>query len=59
LDLHATSLYLGISQFTVRELEQQGVLTRVRVPLSNRGELRKLLFDREALDRLIDAWRAV
>jgi len=57
LDLTSAASYLGISEFTVRELEQQGILTRVRIPLLGRGELRKLLFDREALDRLIETWK--
>jgi len=33
------------------------VLPRVRVPLPNGGELRRLLFDRADLDRLIDVWK--
>lgn len=57
LDLDATAAYLGVSDWTVRDLEAAGVLHRVRVPLPNGGELRKLLFDREQLDRLVDAWR--
>ena len=57
LDLHATAAYLGVSEWTVRDLEAAGVLHRVRVPLPNGGELRKLLFDRAELDRLIEAWK--
>jgi hypothetical protein len=57
LDLTSTAVYLGVSEWTVRDLEAAGVLARVRVPLPNRGELRKLLFDREDLDRLIAAWK--
>lgn len=57
LDLHVSASYLGLSEWTVRTLEQQGILKRVRVPLPNHGELRKLLFDRADLDRLIDAWK--
>jgi hypothetical protein len=57
LDLHAASAYLGVSEWTVRTLEQQGVLKRVRIPLENHGEVRKLLFDRSDLDRLIQAWK--
>jgi hypothetical protein len=41
----------------VRDLEAAGTLRRVRVPLPHQGELRKLLFDRVDLDRLIDAWK--
>src|SRR6185295_16666101 len=43
LDLHVSAGYLGLSEWTVRTLEQQGILKRVRVPLPNHGELRKLL----------------
>ena len=57
LDLHVSASYLGLSEWTVRELEQQGILKRVRIPLPNAGELRKLLFDREDLDRLIASWK--
>jgi hypothetical protein len=56
LDLDATAAYLGVSPWTVRDLEAAGVLHRLRVPLPN-GELRKLLFDREDLDRLIAGWK--
>ncbi len=59
LDLEAAALYLGVSPWTVRDLanKKEGVLKRVRIPLKNNGELRKLLFDREDLDRLIEAWK--
>jgi hypothetical protein len=57
LDLEAAARYLGVSPWTLRELEWKGVLRRVRVPLPDGGELRKLLFDRVDLDRLIDAWK--
>lgn len=57
LDLPATSPYLGVSAWTVRDLEAAGVLPRIRVPLPHGGELRKLLFDRQDLDRLISAWK--
>ena len=57
LALAATAAYLGVSAWTVRDLEAAGVLKRVRIPLPAGGELRKLLFDRGDLDRLIDAWK--
>jgi hypothetical protein len=41
----------------VRDLEAAGVLKRVRVPLPNGGELRKVLLDREDLDQLITRWK--
>ena len=58
LDLAGTAAYLSVSDWTVRDLETAGVLKRVRIPLPAGGELRKLLFDRGDLDRLIDAWKA-
>jgi hypothetical protein len=57
LDLQGTAAYLGLSEWTVRELEHCGTLARVRIPLPNQGELRKLLFDRRDLDALIEAWK--
>ena len=57
LDLAGAASYLGVSPWTIRDLEAGGILPRVRVPLPSRGELRKLLFDREDLDRLIDGWK--
>jgi len=59
LDLRATAAYLGVSEWTVRDLDAAGVLRRIRVPLANGGELRKLLFDRTDLDQLIEAWKDV
>lgn len=57
LDLHVSANYLGLSEWTVRSLEQQGILKRVRVPLPDHGEVRKLLFDRCDLDALIEGWK--
>jgi hypothetical protein len=57
LDLDAAATYLGVSPWTVRDLEAAGVLPRVRVPLPGGRELRKLLFDKADLDRLIEAWK--
>ncbi len=57
LDLGDTARYLGESPWTVRDLEAAGTLKRVRVPLPNNGELRKLLFDRQDLDRVIEGWK--
>jgi hypothetical protein len=56
LDLHAASAYLGLRERKVRELASRGILPRVRIPLVA-GEIRKLLFDRLDLDRLVDAWK--
>ncbi len=57
LDVHTSARYLGISSWTVRDLIANGTLARVRVPLSNGRELRKVLLDREELDRLVEAWK--
>ncbi len=57
LDLHAAAIYLTVSEWTLRDLEAAGIIARVRIPLPNDGELRKLLFDRVELDRLIEAWK--
>jgi hypothetical protein len=57
LDLDRAASYLSVSSWTVRDLEAAGVLPRVRVPLPDGRELRKLLFDKADLDRLIDAWK--
>lgn len=57
LDLRTTAAYLSVSEWTVRDLDAAGVLRRVRISLPNGGELRKLLFDRADLDRLIQAWK--
>jgi hypothetical protein len=57
LDLHGAAHYLSLSEWTVRDLETAGVLPRVRVPLPDHGELRKILFDRADLDRLIEEWK--
>jgi hypothetical protein len=46
-----------VSVWTVRDLETAGMLPRVRIPLPNGGELRKLLFDRADLDRLVETWK--
>lgn len=66
LDVEAAAVYLGISPWTVRDLHAAGRLPRVRLPAgqpkrrkgrlpSARDELRRLLFDRGDLDRLVEA----
>lgn len=57
LSLEAAAAYLSMSPWTIRDLEAKGVLPRVRVPLPQGGELRKLLFDKADLDRLIGSWK--
>ena len=57
LDLDTAAAYLSISPWTIRDLEAKGVLPRVRVPLPDGGELRKLLFDKADLDQLVGVWK--
>lgn len=57
LDLTATAQYLGVSPWTVRDLEAARALKRVSIPLPGGRDLRKLLFDRVELDALVDAWK--
>ena len=57
LDLHSAALYLGVSEWTVRDLEAADIIPRVRVPLPDHKELRKILFDVHDLDHLIDTWK--
>jgi len=58
LDLPAAAQYLGLSAWTIRDLLGNGTLRRVRVPLPNGGELRRVLLDRQDLDALIERWKA-
>jgi hypothetical protein len=58
LDLKAAAAYLGVSSWTVRDLETNGTLRRVNIPSGAGRELRKLLFDRQDLDRLVETWKA-
>ena len=57
LDLKGAAAYLGVSPWTIRDLETSGTLRRVNVPLGMGKDLRKLLFDREDLDQLVDSWK--
>jgi excisionase family DNA binding protein len=57
LDVPAAAAYLSVPEATVYDLAARGVLRRVRVPLPDGSELRKLLFDRSDVDRLIDGWK--
>lgn len=41
----------------VCDLEAAETLPRLRIPLANGAEPRKLFFDRADLDRLISVWR--
>jgi hypothetical protein len=53
LSARETAVYLGLAYDTVLDLVKAGALQPVRLALPSR-DLRKLLFDRLALDRLID-----
>ena len=57
LDLDAAAAYLSVSTWKIREMEAVGVLARVRIPLGGKTELRKLLFDRQELDELVNRWK--
>ncbi len=59
LDVRAAAAYLGVSPWTIRDLEANGTLRRVNVPSGPGRDLRKLLFDREDLDHLVEAWKAL
>lgn len=55
LDLAGAASYLSVSVWTIRDLIAAGKLARVRLPLPGGAELRKVLLDREDLDRLVVA----
>ena len=54
LDVTAAGAYLGLSPWSIRDLVTAGRLRRVQLPLSGARQLRRLLFDRADLDRLIE-----
>ncbi len=54
LSFNSSAEYCGVTQQTIRRLMARGVLTPVRLP-----EVRRILFDRQDLDRLIEAGKAV
>jgi hypothetical protein len=58
LTVTQTGDYLSLSSDTVRELDAAGVLTpaRVVIPGPDGRPLRRVLFDRQALDRLVNGW---
>ncbi len=57
LDVPQAAVYLGLPEASIYDLRAQGTLRPVRIPLENGKDLRKLLFDRADVDRLIDAWK--
>jgi len=54
LDVAGAAEYLSVSEWTIRDLDAAGYLPRVRLPLPGGKELRRLLYDRADLDRLVD-----
>jgi hypothetical protein len=54
LDVDGAAAYLAVSAWTIRDLDAGGHLPRVRLPLPGGKELRRLLYDRTDLDRLIE-----
>jgi excisionase family DNA binding protein len=50
LGVNATASYLNVTEQTIRRLMARGVLTPVRLPA-----VRRILFDRQDLDRLIES----
>ena len=61
LDVHSAATYLGVSIWTVRGWVADGHLIPVELPPlrpregdRRKARLRRLLFDREALDRFVD-----
>ena len=55
LDIVGVATYFCISLSAARNLVSTGLLRRVRLPTRGNGELRKILIDREDLDRFIEA----
>ena len=53
LDVEKAAAYLGISSWTLRELD----VPRVRIPGPGGRGVRRLLFDVRVLDQLIERWR--
>ena len=49
--------YISVCDSIVRILYHNGTLQRVRIPLPNGGEVRKLLFDVRDLDALVERWK--
>jgi len=55
LDVRSAALYLGVSSWTLRDLVNAGRLPRIRLPLADDKECRRLLVDVHDLDRLIES----
>ncbi len=57
LGVKEAAAYLGLSTWSVRDLWASGTLPRVRPFLPNGRELRRLLFDKADLDKLVETWK--
>lgn len=57
LDLADAAVFLSVSSWTLRDLLANGTISRVRVPLPGGGGLRKILVDRQDLERVIEVWK--
>jgi hypothetical protein len=57
LYLRGAAHYLSISARTVWALMAAGTLPRVRLVLPNGAEVRKVLFDVQDLNKLVDGWK--
>jgi len=57
LDVQAAGTYLGVSAWTIRDLVANGTLRRVAIPMPGGRDMRRVLVDREDLDRLIAQWK--
>lgn len=55
LGLKAAAGYVGVSTWVIRSWLATGVLTRVRLPRADGGDMERLLFDVTDLDALIEA----
>ncbi len=51
------AIYLGVSAWTIRELEARGMIRRTHLDLGKGEELRRVLYDVRDLDRYIEACR--
>jgi hypothetical protein len=56
LDVPSGAAYLHLGEWSFRHLIYSGVIKRVRVP-SGQGEIRRVLVDRQDLDRLVEMWK--
>lgn len=55
MDSPTAAHYLSISERSLRELVTAGSIRRVEIPLGS-ADLRRVLFDRQQLDALVDSW---